>query len=181
VVHAESAATTDGWSIASNVEQVHQLLCASDTYAAAKHHMPVPKRNPETSRRLVEDGSVHLLIRDGAGRAMFTLGWHPPYSLPDEFPAAGKPAYLQRLAVDPVSIQEDPLLGVQALRRAVEVAAIQGADAIRAETNPGLTGIVALLTAFGFQRYGPIRADGWMRRVYLQKQLSASSTATKGE
>jgi hypothetical protein len=158
---------------ATDVGQVHELLCASDAYAAARYGLPAPVRNPATSCSLVEQGLVHLLRRGGVAAAMFTLGWNPPFEPPTEFPPAAKPAYLRRLAVAPAHLAEDPLLGAQTLRRAVEVATALGADALRAETNPDLSGIVALMTTFGFRQYGLTRTDGWMRRVYLQKQLPA--------
>lgn len=165
----------DGWSRAADAREVHELLCVSDAYAAARHDLPAPVRHLLTSRDLVGQGLVHLRRREGVAVAMFTLGWQPPHAPPKEYPPAVRPAYLQRLAVDPASLGKDALLGAQTLRRAVEVAAALGADAIRAETNPDLGGIVALLTHFGFLPYGPILTEGWMRRVYLQKQLPGSA------
>jgi hypothetical protein len=156
------------WQLATDADEVHALLCASDGYAADAHQIPAPVRNRTSSRDLVLAGAVHLLRQDGAAVAMFTLTWQPPHGMPlDGFPPADKPAYLRRLAVRPDWISDGSLLGAQCLRRANETARADGADVLRAETNPGLTAMVAMLTAFGFVRCGRSATQ-----IQLQHDLS---------
>lgn len=162
----------DRWEVASDAQAVHALLATSDAYAASRHDLPLPERSMASSERSVAAGAVHLLRRGGRPAAMFTLSEQVPQSAFDvDYPTANRPVYMRRLAVDPDALASDGLLGVHTLRRIVEVATAMGADAIRAETNPDLAGIVRLLQQFGFQQYGPVVTEGWMRRVNLQKQL----------
>lgn len=163
------------WRVATDAEAVHELLLASDAHHAAANGLPTPNRRIESSRRLVAAGAVQILCTDAAPTAMFTLTEEPPFGRDlSIFPAARCPLYLQRLAVEPRTRTAAPLLGVRALRRAVELAAARGADALRAEANPDLPAVVRLLTTFGFVQYGPVQATSVLRRIYLQKDLPAA-------
>lgn len=160
------------WEVSTNVEEVHTLLCACDAYTATAK-APAPVRKIETTRRNVQAGAVHVLRYAGEVVAMFTLTWFPPFSQETTiFPFAHKPAYLSRLAVEPAWQQKGTILGAQCLRKAIELAICTGADAIRAEANPDLLRVRALLDLFGFKEYGQIQSEDGRRRVYLQKELT---------
>ncbi|WP_157872200.1 GNAT family N-acetyltransferase [Streptomyces silaceus] len=166
----------DGWSIASDADGVHELLLASDAFIAATYGTPVPRRNRASTEGLVSSGAVHVLRQEGAAVAMFTLTWEPPFSIEtDFFPGTDKPIHMQRLAVLPDRVTGGELTGLRCVRRAIETARDAGATAIRAETNPDLTNTVRLIEKFGFRPYGPVLADGPVRRVYLQNDLGASA------
>ncbi|WP_052845416.1 hypothetical protein [Streptomyces sp. NRRL S-31] len=161
------------WEIAASAEEVHALLGASDAYAAERHGLPVPRRNMDSSRGLVEAGVVRMLRVDGEPAAMFTLTWKPTFTAePGVFPPARRPVYLQRLAVRPEFVTGGRMLGLMCMRKAMEEAAGMGADALRAETNPDLGAVVQVLESYGFRRYGEVETDGWMRRVRFQYDLA---------
>lgn len=163
---------TAHWTTATDPDEVHDLLLASDRYVADRYGLPVPRRNAHSTRHLVDEGLVHMLRVDGAAAAVFTLTATPAFDVDLAiFPPAVRPAYLRRLAVRPERFADGELYGPACVRRAMEVAAAQGADALRAETNPDLVGVVRLLEAFGFERYGPVRTEGWMRQTYLACDL----------
>ncbi|AUG77897.1 hypothetical protein CFP65_3090 [Kitasatospora sp. MMS16-BH015] len=165
---------TADWETATDPGEVHDLLLASDLHVAASYGLPVPQRNPHSTELLVGEGRVHLLRVDGAAAAMFALTSTPAFEVDlGIFPPAVRPAYLRRLAVRPERLADGELYGPMCVRRATEEAARSGAGALRAETNPDLAGIVRLLEAFGFRRYGPVRTEGWMRRVYLACDLGS--------
>jgi GNAT superfamily N-acetyltransferase len=159
------------WELATDAETVHALLCACDHHTATPE-APAPTRSFETTAARVRDGSVHVLRRDGEVVAMFTLTWTPPFDAePDVFPPARKPAYISRLAVRPDHLAQGSVLGAQCLRHAAEVAAAQGADAIRSEANPDLRETLALLGLFGFTEHASRRDPDGRGRVYLQRRL----------
>jgi hypothetical protein len=160
------------WEVATDAAEVHELLCACDRYQAAGTGSPVPSRCLETTERHVRDGAVHVLRRDGVA-AMFTLTREPPFKLVDgSFPAARRPVYLQRLAVRPHLLRAGSFVGIRCVRKAVEVAAADGADALRCEANPDLVATRTLLEALGFRQHGPVYGGpGQARRVYLHKEL----------
>ncbi|MEU2061992.1 hypothetical protein [Streptomyces sp. NPDC013455] len=166
------AELSDGWSIATEADEVHELLCASDAFVAATYGTPVPRRNRESTEGLVSAGAVHLLRQDGTATGMFTLTWAPTFSIgADIFPHTDKPIHMQRLAVLPDRMASGELTGLMCVRRAMEVALEYGATAIRAETNPDLTNTVRLIERFGFKTYGPVLEHGGVRRIYLQNDL----------
>lgn len=159
------------WEIARNSEEVHHLLLASDA-AHATPEQPAPRRNPETSRLRVADRSVHLLRCGVFPAAMFTLTTESPFDVARAgYPPAARPLYLQRLAIDPEVRRAAPLAGVRALRRAIEMARIAGADVIRSETNPDLGRICAMLRYHGFMAYGSAEDADGRRHIYLQKAI----------
>jgi hypothetical protein len=159
------------WEVASDAQEVHHLLCASDAYIATTK-TPAPHRNRSTTENRVRSGSVHLLRHDGEAVAMFTLTWEPPFAEGiASFPLARKAAYLSRLAVCPDWLERSELVGVQCLRKAAELATAAGADALRSEANPDLEKVRTLLALFGFVEYQADRSTDGRRRVYLQKDL----------
>jgi|SRR5215203_3227382 len=163
------------WEVSNNAEEVHALLCASDAYHAT-HAVPAPMRNMETTRRRVQEGSVHILRLGTEAVAMFTLTWDAPFAEGTVFfPPACKPAYIGRLAVKPDCLEGDSIIGAQCLRRAVELATSAGADAIRSEANPDLTRMRTLLRLFGFEEYGLTQSEDGRRRVYLQKAVDPAT------
>ncbi|WP_437854459.1 hypothetical protein [Sorangium sp. So ce363] len=167
----EIASPQGSWEVASNAEEVHALLCASDAHHATPEN-PAPARRLETTRRRVQAGSVHLLRQGAEAIAMFTLTWEPPFEADLAiFPPAGKPAYLSRLVVHPAGLARGSLAGARCLRRAVELATAGGADVLRSEANPDLTQVRALLGMFGFEEHGRAQSEDGRRRVYLQKVL----------
>jgi hypothetical protein len=159
------------WETSKNAEEVHALLCACDAHQATAR-APAPLRNPLTTARRVSEGSVHVLRSGPCAVATFTLTWDPPFSAElTVFPEASKPAYLGRLAVLPGWLEHGSLVGARCVRRAIELAARAGADALRAEANPDLSRVVALLSQLGFVEYSSSQAEDGRRRAYLQKQL----------
>jgi hypothetical protein len=160
------------WEVADDADAVHALLCASDAKAASDTGTPAPVRGLDSTRSRVGERAVHLLRADGEPAGMFTLTPFPPYDRDLAiFPAATRPLYLQRLAVDPGWAVRAPVVGLQCVRRAIEVATAAGADALRAEANPDLARVVSLLELCGFRPCGPPESSGGVRRLYLQMPL----------
>jgi hypothetical protein len=167
----------DGWERAQDPEEVHSLLLESDAYQAQRYGVPAPRRDPRTTGRRVEEGTVHLLRdRAGAPAAMFTLSWTPGFAEPPEtFPSARRPAYMSRLVVRAGLLDGGSLAGVRCVRRALALAAEGDADVLRAEINPDLTATRELLTSLGFVQHGPVHADAERRRAYLQRDLEGGA------
>lgn len=159
------------WETATDPEEVHTLLCASDAYQAARYGVAVPMRQRSTTDRLVRAGAVHLLRLGPDAIGMFTLSHTPPFDDLSTFPPARNPAYLQRLAVRPEHLHDTSIAGARCLRKAIELAQHSGADALRAEANPDLTATRTLLQLMGFSQYGEVNTDGVRRWVFLQKAL----------
>lgn len=163
------------WEISTDADEVHSLLCASDAYHATQN-VPPPERSIATTRRRVQEGSVHLLRFEGAAVATFTLTWDAPFEADlSVFPKARKPAYLGRLAVMPAWLQNGSLAGARCLRKACELAASSGADALRSEANPDLYRVREMLHLFGFEEYGRASSKDGRRQVHLQKTLARTS------
>ena len=158
---------TEAWEVATDADEVHRLLCASDA-AHATREAPAPARHVATTRRRVEDGAVHLLRVNGEPAAMFTLTWQPAFDASiDVFPVARHAAYMSRLAVAP---GRDDLAGARCVRHAVAVARAAGAEVLRCEANPDLP-TYSLLRMHGFEPFGPVEEASGRRRVRLQKPL----------
>ncbi|HEU0297874.1 MAG TPA: hypothetical protein VFR37_00425 [Longimicrobium sp.] len=163
------------WEVAGDPDEVHALICACDAFTATAR-APAPVRSPESTRRRVDERAVHLLRHGPRAVATFTLTPYPPFDADlSLFPPARRPAYLGRLAVMPERLATGELLGPRCLRRAVELAAAAGCDALRSEANPDLEGVRAMLHLFGFQEYGQAQAQDGRRRVYLQKTLAGGA------
>ncbi|MEH0971292.1 hypothetical protein V6U77_09190 [Micromonospora sp. CPCC 205546] len=168
-----------GWMPAVDAEAVHALLCESDAYQAAKTGTRAPARRPETTRRLVEAGAVRVLSGDAGPIAMFTLTETAAFDVAAAgYEPSPRPLYLQRLAVGAEAAAAGSLVGVQALRRAIEEAQALGASVLRCEANPDLVGTRQLLERLGFQQRGPVHADDTRRWVYLELPLDPPVTAT---
>jgi hypothetical protein len=160
------------WQVATDSEEVHDLLRACDAYQASQSGTPAPVRRPETTAARVLAGNVHTLRHKGSLAAMFTLTWTAPFEEPGIYPPASRPGYLCRLAVRPDLLAGGSLLGARCVRKAVELATGGGADELRAEANPDLTQTRELLGHLGFEQCGPVYGDpGGARRVYLRKVL----------
>ncbi|MBB4688777.1 hypothetical protein [Amycolatopsis jiangsuensis] len=161
------------WEVATDADEVHTLLRASDRHQGDRFGSPVPARNPATTESRVRAGVVQVLRHSDRLAAMFTLTWQPPFEEPaGVFPFARTPAYLSRLAVRPDLVTAGSLAGLQCLRRAVGLALEQGADVLRAEANPDLESTVDTMVLLGFSRCdGEFGGDGTPRRVYLQHRL----------
>jgi hypothetical protein len=171
----DSSPKSWSWEISTNVDEVHEILCASDAYTATRE-APPPVRNIETTRRRVRAGSVHVLRSGAEAVAMFTLTWDAPFAEDTTiFPPAQKPAYIGRLAIRPEWLARDSIVGARCLRRAVELAVSAGADALRSEANPDLVRVLTLLHLFGFEEYGRAQSEDGRRRVYLQKVLAPAT------
>jgi hypothetical protein len=159
------------WEVATDPEAVHGLLLASDA-AAATPASPPPQRNRATTRRLVADGSVHLLRLNGIPAATFTMAGAPPFDLADTDYATDVTAvYMQRLAVSPGLRAAHPFLGARALRHALRIAEISGAEVLRSETNPDLKAASTLLFGHGFVRVGDIRGSAERPRACVERRL----------
>jgi hypothetical protein len=159
------------WETARDAGEIHALLCACDTFVATPTAKP-PLRNVETTRRLVGEGATQVLRHQGGAVASFNLLWKAPFNESNaRFPFASRPAFLGRLAVDPKWLERGAIVGAQCLRRAIDLALECGADALRAETNPDLVRMKALLDLFGFAEYGTACDPDGRRRVYLHLSL----------
>ncbi|MEU5610628.1 hypothetical protein AB0H03_18160 [Streptomyces sparsogenes] len=161
------------WLTATDPDVVHALLTSCDAHQAATSGTPAPARRPETTRRLVESGAVHLLHHTTGPAGMFTLTERPPTGTDETvFPPAERPLYLSRLAVAPAWLTAGALVGVRCVRRAVEVATDRGGDVLRAQVNPDLRDTCALLALLGFTPCGPTFDDGAGRRhAHLHRPL----------
>ncbi|MEO3871118.1 hypothetical protein ABGB18_20090 [Nonomuraea sp. B12E4] len=161
------------WEIGGDADELQALLVACDAYQAEHSGTAAPERRIETTRARVSSGCVHVLRSRGRAAAMFTLSQAPPSGLDlAAYPPASRPAYLSRLAVRPDLLAAGSLAGTRCVRRAVRLAAASGADALRAEANPDLTGTRAMLARLGFLQHGPVHTDETGRRhVHLQKSL----------
>ncbi|OYD89416.1 hypothetical protein CDG76_35150 [Nostoc sp. 'Peltigera membranacea cyanobiont' 210A] len=130
-------------------------------------------RNPTTTRAHVAAGNVYGLFNHNDLIATFTITAEPPHGVhAQRFPEAGCPVYLQRLAVQPAWVDRDALIGVRCVRKACELAKARGADALRAEVNPDLKAVRALLEGLGFRQHGPAVEKEGRRAVYLQYEIS---------
>lgn len=159
------------WERADDPEVVHALLRACDLYTSTPD-APPPLRNLDTTVRRVRSGSVHLLRHGSEPAATFTLTPDPPFAADlSIFPRSRRPLYLGRLAVSPAWLDRGAPVGAQCLRRALDLAAAAGADALRSEANPDLHGVRRLLDLFGFVEHGSSRDPDGRGRVYLEKRL----------
>jgi hypothetical protein len=162
------------WEVATDVDEIHALVCASDAHTATPA-APAPTRSLEATAWRVRAGAVQVLRYGRDAVATFTLTWSPPLEeAAATFPQATRPAYLGRLAVRPEWLDNGSLVGVQCLRRSIELATGGGADVLRCEANPDLTRVRTLLDLFGFREYGRAESDSGRRRVHLQKDLLAA-------
>lgn len=157
------------WELANDAAEVHELLCTCDRYQGMSYNSPVPSRRLETTERHVLNLSVHLLRHGKTPAATFTLTENPPFDHDTEiFPNALNPLYLQRLAVHPDLLREGVLVGLQCVRRAMDVAKSRSADALRCEVNPELSATSALLRQLGFKQCRPaLHGNAGSRRAYL--------------
>lgn len=151
---------------------------------SSRYGSPAPLRSRQSTASLIGAGAVHLLRRNGVAAGAFTLTPQAPFAArwaEQVFPPARQPIYLMRLAVRPELQTGGSLVGVRVLRKAIEVAADGGADALRSETNPDLTATLRMLLAVGFTQYGPVLTgqDG-RRRVYLQRELAGPEASDPG-
>lgn len=164
------------WEVAGNADVVHALLEESDAEQARRYGLPAPRRNPATTAIRVAAGQVHLAWLGGHPAGSFTLTAEPPFELePGTFPPAASPRYLSRLCVASGQLRDGLPIGLQCLRMAITVAARAGADVLRSQANPDVTGTLTMLTLNGFRQRGPITANGPLRVVNLQRELVAAS------
>jgi ribosomal protein S18 acetylase RimI-like enzyme len=165
------------WEVGTDWAEVHELLCASDAHQAARNGLTAPERKADTTRRWVRAGAVHVLRHGTEAVGSFTLSAQPPHGLdPAAHPPAERPLYLQRLAVAPA--HAGSIVGMRCLRRAVELAAETGADALRCEANPDLQATRRMLDMLGFEQHGPVLAESGVRRVRLQKAIGHGDVAS---
>ncbi|MDO0928875.1 hypothetical protein QQY24_26945 [Streptomyces sp. TG1A-8] len=171
------------WETAADPDEVHALLTACDAHQATASGTPAPRRRPETTRWLVESGSVHLLRHTTGPAGMFTLTARPPSGTDESvFPPAEHPLYLSRLAVAPAWLAGGALVGLRCVRQAVETAAGLGGDTLRAQVNPDLRDTCSLLDLLGFTPCGPASADETGRRhAHLHRPLTAPAADRRGD
>ncbi|MFJ8493731.1 hypothetical protein ACIRBZ_36125 [Streptomyces sp. NPDC094038] len=165
------------WQTARDAQTVQALVEESDRAAALRTGTPAPRRRTAATQHLVEQGSVRLGTLDGVPVATVTVGATPSFdAAAGPPPSARVPWYMQRLAVQPGV--PDRFLGLHAVRHAVEWATAAGADALRAEANPDLPDVLALLTTLGFVRYAT--ADTVPRRTWLQLPIRCGTNPGGG-
>ena len=168
----EGTPPSTSWEIAGDAEEVHALLLRCDAYQATATSTPVPARNRATTQRRVESGQVHLLRHDGRAVGAVTVSADPPFELPAFMAATPTARYVSRLSVDPKELARGSLVGVQCLRRAVEVAARDRAEVLRSQANPDLRSTWQLLSLLGFEQRGPVSDAGYARHAFLEKRLA---------
>jgi hypothetical protein len=160
------------WEIATDPDEVHALLMASDAEQAERYALPRPRRNFTTTVKRVEAGMVHLARLGEQPAGAFTMSTDPPFEMPPGgFPMARRPLYLSRLCVAPEQLRNGSLVGVRCLRAAIAAASTAGADALRSQANPDLTDVLTMLRLHGFRQCGPVLAAGPLRVVNLQRDL----------
>ncbi|WP_338597087.1 GNAT family N-acetyltransferase [Saccharopolyspora sp. SCSIO 74807] len=161
----------EAWETAQDPAAVHALLCTSDRHQAQRYGSAAPDRRVESTRRKVAAGMVRVLSFDGVPVGMFTLGAEPTFDLAEaELPPARSPLYLSRLAVSPEVLSRG--VGMRCVRKAIELARAAGADVLRSEANPELTGTYELLGELGFVQHGPLLRNGsGVPRIHLQRPL----------
>jgi hypothetical protein len=121
------------WKLGTDPAEVHELLCSCDRFQAERYQSPVPQRSFAATEQRVREGSVHVLYAGDRPAGMFTLTWEA-----SDQPDTPRAARLGRLAVDPRQLADGGLIGVQCVRRAVDVAREIGAEVLRSEANPDL-------------------------------------------
>ncbi|MEO3890694.1 hypothetical protein [Nonomuraea sp. B5E05] len=164
------------WHVARDPRRVHALLRDCDAHQAARWGSPVPVRRIARTEQLVAEGAVHLLLAGDQIAGSFTLTWpRPGAGTGGGYPPARHPGHLSRLCVEPGLIDAGRLVGVQCVRKAIELAVTAGADALRAEANPDLADTLALLRGLGFKQHGQVESDGPRRWVRIQKPLRVPS------
>lgn len=164
------------WRLADDADRVHRLLELSDSAAAG--HGPVPRRDPASTRRLVEADSVYVLGDDIADMAMITItDEDPTVDGLEHFPPTGRPIYMRRLAVHPGYRDSMPLLAMQAVRQAMKVATQRRATAVRCETNPANAAIMRLLNLLGFEVCSPRLGSAEVPHVLLWREIEPSEPA----
>lgn len=147
----------DDWETIRSVEDAHDLLVRSDLAAAgADGH--VPARNLETTRRLVRNGAVHGLRREGRLVVTVALLEDPTFQPNPDCLEASRPLYMCRLSVAPEAA--DPLLGYRAVRHAIKYAREHRHDVLRSEVNPDVTRVSGMLRSLGFAQRGPECTQG---------------------
>lgn len=157
------------WRRADDPAVIHRLVQASDRAAAHRWGGTVPVRSTEKTRDLVAGGWVHVGEADGDALATITVSPEPTFDASGlDLPPAERPWYQQRLAVAPACT--DTLAGVGAVIRAITVATSAGGDVLRAETNPDVADVAALLRALGFVVCAEDRT-GPRPRAFLQLGL----------
>jgi hypothetical protein len=160
------------WDLATDADEVHALLQASDAEQAARYALPAPVRNLSTTVKRVEAGQVHLLRLGEQPVGAFTLSADPPFEIqPGVFPPAGRPLYLSRLCVAPEQLSIGSLVGVRCLREAIAAATRAGADVLRSQANPDFIHVLEMLRLHGFRQLGPPTGHRPLRSVNLQKDL----------
>ena len=159
------------WEVARDIDEVHDLLLSCDAHQAAATRTAVPARNRGTTPRRVERGQVQLLRCDGRAIASVTVSDDPPFTLPPFLAPAPGCRYISRLSVSPAELNSGGLVGLQCLRRAVEVARESGGLVLLSEANPDMESTWRLLALVGFREYGPVDETGQARRAYLEKVL----------
>ncbi|MEU6259174.1 hypothetical protein [Streptomyces sp. NPDC047043] len=165
------------WQTARDAQTVQSLVEESDRAAALRTGTPAPRRRTAATRHLVKQGSVRLGTVDGVPVATVTVGATPSFDAAVGGLSYARVAwYMQRLAVRPGIA--DPFLGLHAVRHAIECATAAGADALRAEANPDLSDVLALLTTLGFVRHAT--ADTVPRRTWLQLPIRRGTSPAGG-
>ncbi len=158
----------DQWELADDSEEVHQLLLASDLEVAPCGRPP--RRNPDSTRRLVRAGAVHGLRREERLVAAVTLTEDRTFEPGPECADLAPVLYMRRLSVDPAA--GDALLGLRAARRAVAFAREQGFRALRSEINPDVQGVHRMLTSLGFRQRGDVTWEGGLPAVQMELVLA---------
>ena len=157
---------TDHWDRVEDVDEAHALLEASDRAAAGADGF-VPTRRRASTARLVEQGAVWGLRREGRLIMSVTVDETPTFDPHESCVKVSRVLYMRRLCVAPDAA--DPLLGLRAVRLVARHARAEGYDALRAEVNPDLAAVCSLLRSVGFEQRGP--ADRHAPAAVAQMEL----------
>jgi predicted GNAT superfamily acetyltransferase len=159
---------TNQWDQVEDVDEMHALLEASDRAAAGKDGF-VPVRRRCTSARLVQEGAVWGLHREGRLVVSVTVDEKPTFKSNELLSETSRALYMRRLCVAPDL--GDPLLGLRAVRFVTKYARAKGYKVVRAEANPDLAAVYSLLRSVGFEQCGATKRHGPAATAQLELVL----------
>lgn len=139
------------WEKIYDIQAVHILLCRSDI-STNKSVNEIPQRNLSTTINHVNNKRVWGVTIGSELVASFTLSNTPSFEISSNlgFPVSNNPVYLSRLCVDSRIVNEEPFLGLQAIKKAIEIAREENCDFIRCEVNPKIRKVLDTFLNFGF-------------------------------
>jgi hypothetical protein len=161
------------WRTGKDVDQIHSFLMESDKRNAVNGI--VPKRNISSTQFFVQNSMVEVLQNTlGEIAAMYTLSLKPLFdtAVYQESEPDIKAAYLCRLCISPDTNNEEFLLGVRCIKRAIERAKEYDCKRLRCEINPDLEKVKKMLLLLDFELFTDQKGNGKnqsLKKAYMQK------------